>query len=106
MSRLKLVTTTETEAPLRRQVNEILTDHKQEVIDTVRKWIIYWTHQGAWQLDLSDCPTVSPRDRDYVVDWLRQEGFSVYKPRAWGRVIINLRPDAHPGDPRGGQGSF
>jgi len=96
MSRLRLVDD-ETHAPLRKQVTQIITDHKAEVIETVRRWIVYGVQMGAWELDLDNCPTVTPRDYDYVIDWLRTQGISVHRPPGRNHAIINLRPEAHPG---------
>ncbi len=97
MSKLRIVSDAE-QAPLRDQISLIVDDHRTEVIETVRKWILYWVHLGARKLTLDDCPTITARDREYVVDWLRQEGFVVSSPRTWGRVIIHLQPELRPMD--------
>ncbi len=77
--------------PLRQQVNQIVGDHRNKVIGVVRRWILYWVRLGARQLALDECPGVAATDRDYIIDWLRSEGFTVYRPRVWGRVIIDLQ---------------
>jgi len=98
MSKLRLIDgEQDTERSLRSEVSQVINRHQDAVIETVRRWLVYAVHLGTWQVDLAECPTVTPRDHDYVIDWLRLEGFTVQRSPGRSRVIINLRPDAHPG---------
>jgi len=79
------------DAPLREQINRIVDSHRERVIESVRRWILYWVRQGARQLPLDECPSMAAEDRDFVVAWLRREGFTVHYPRIWGQVVIDLQ---------------
>lgn len=82
----------EEEIPLRAQVDAILEEHHENLKTAIKKWILFRSDFGARTLHLDECPVVlSKHDREFVIEWLRDEGFSVRSPR-FGRAIIDISP--------------
>lgn len=75
---------------LAEEVAQIVADERARVTGLLRRWIAWWAEIGAKTLIVEECPAVTSRDLDYVISWLEEEGFTVRKPRLWGRWEVVL----------------
>jgi len=81
------------EGSLRDQMNDILDERQESLKIAVTRWLIYAASFGARSVQLDECPVaLSKSDREFVLDWLDDEGFAVRSPRYVGRASIQLEP--------------
>ena len=74
------------------QVATLRDERRGQLVDSVKKWMLFWTDFGATKLYLDEFPVpLSQADREHVLDWLEEQEFRIDRPRRFSpRCIIHL----------------
>ena len=94
-ARLQLMNTQSPEQAgrLKERIETIIEERRVRTVDLVEKTLIFHTEMGATQVPFDELYGVHRADAEFVAGWLKEQGFTVKRPRLSNRMIVVLQVD-------------